>query len=220
MKRSKLFWGIMFISIGVLLILNLFGITFGLPESIPAWKILIGLMLLATSIDSLINRRIYLVFFPLAFLGILFQKELRMIFSIKSGNFATALTLITISALFTVGFLLVVPKKMKLKPSKMGSHAHYVDCSVVFNETIENNLGACEVFFTNTDHYNGNGTITIDNNMGAIALNVPKDWYVVSAVQNNMGSVNMPRRNETSGFKRLDIKGENNMGAVNIRLVK
>ena len=76
MKKSKIFWGSMFITIGVLLILNIFGVTFGLPESIPVWRILLGLIFLGITVDSIINRRIYLIFFPLAFTAALFEKEL------------------------------------------------------------------------------------------------------------------------------------------------
>ena len=220
MKKSKLFWGIVFISIAVLLILNIFGVTFWLPETIPAWKILLGLLFLGISIDSMICRRIYLIFFPLSFILILFEKELAKLFHFKTGNIATTWTFLTIAGLLTLGFLLVLPKKMKINPSGMGSSIRYIDCSVHFNETIENNLSSCELFFTNTDRYTGNGSITIDNNMGAVILNIPNDWYVISTVENNMGTVNMPKRNEISGIKRLEIKGTNNMGAVNIKYAR
>lgn len=220
MKKAKLFWGIMFISIAVLLILNIFGVTFWLPETIPAWKLFVGLLLLGVSVDSVFRRRIYLIFFPLAFILIIFEKELAELMGFGSGNIASIWTFLTIAGLLTIGFLLILPKKMKIRPSEMGTSIRYIDASVPFNERITNNLSSCEVYFTNTDRYLNNGTVTIDNNMSSLVINIPRDWYVVPTVENTMGSVNIPKRNDSEGAKRLDIRGTNNMGAVTVKYVK
>ncbi|MBE6574502.1 MAG: hypothetical protein E7652_08965 [Ruminococcaceae bacterium] len=218
MKKGRIFWGVVLVVIALLLILNAFEVTLGIPEDIPVWRITAGILLVALAVHSAIKRRIFPTVFPLMFTVMLFEKEIALLCNIESGNIASFWTFLLIAFLLSLGLTLLIPKKIKLK-APMGKQTRYIDCHGTINEMISNNMSACEVFFSNTESYNGNGHIFIDNNMGSLILNVPKDWYVTNDITNAMGSIKIPE-NDTGSFKRLDLSGENNMGSIIIKYVK
>ena len=61
----------------------------------------------------------------------------------------------------------------------------------------------------------GVGVLYVENNMGAMKINVPAGWFVETKLENNMGSVKIPSRGEPNG-KKLTVAGENNMGSLEV----
>ena len=218
MKKERFFWGIILLAVALLLILNSLGVTLGLPESIPIWRIILGTLFLSFAIHSIAKRRIFPTVFAFTFTVMLFETEIAMLCGRDSGDLASFWVFILIALLLSIGLKLLLPGKRHIKPLA-GAQTRYIDCNTQINESINNQMSSCEVFFTNTEGYNGNGHINIDNNMGSLVIHAPNDWYVISDMENHMGSINIPNNNVDS-CKRLDLHGKNNMGAVAIKYVK
>jgi hypothetical protein len=235
MKSSKFIWGIALVAVAVLLLLNAFGITLGLPESIPLWRILLGALCAVWTISELIKLNIPGIFFPLTFIVMLFERELAVALGIhtETGDIASTWLFLLIALLLTVGTSLILPRALRghgfikigdTVKHKFGKHVghvdriggrsvRYIDCSNGISEDIENELSACEIYFINTAAYDGNGTLTLNNDLGSIILHVPADWIVTTSIENSLGSIKIPHQ-AAEGGKILHLKGDNSLGSI------
>ncbi len=225
MKKTRILWGIAILLSAILLILDVFGVAFGLPEGISVWKVILGGLIFCWFINEIIHLRIYGIFFPIAFIVMLFERELALLLGIESGNIASGWEFLLVALLLTVGVALIIPKKRKprnkvrVDSGHRGNRTHYIDCSTTVGEYIENNISFCEVFFTNVEMYQGGGSVRLENNLGRIDLHIPKEWQVSLNIENNLGSVDAPpppKAPNGTEAKKLDIMGENNLGKVTV----
>jgi len=74
------------------------------------------------------------------------------------------------------------------------------------------------VFFENTDKYEGGGVLEIENNLGAMTINVPSSWHIIMQIDNSLGASSRPSEDNPDG-PVITIKGENNLGSVAVKYV-
>ncbi len=97
----------------------------------------------------------------------------------------------------------------------MSSSTVYIDCTTFISETVSNEMGSCDIYFTNVDKYAGNGVLTVFNRLGSMDVHVPSDWAITNAVGNSLGSVDSPQ-NTSNGGPSILIKGSNELGSLDI----
>ena len=239
MKKKSIFWGLVLICIAVLLILEGVGSGLGIIDSIPVIKIILGVAFVAVLGNELYRLRISHIFFPLAFIFLLFEKEIAGLLSFPSSDIISNWTVLLIALLFTIGSALILPKKksnggsdvwigdekvydkdkgFKFKVS--GKTTKYIDASNFNNEHVENHMGATEVFFENTENYTGGSVLNVENHMGSMTIHIPGDWTVFESIENHMGSINK-KQSATSknSEKTINITGECHMGSITIDYV-
>ena len=56
--KKNIFWGLLFIAVAVILILNALNVNLGIPEDIPVWKIIVSAVLLIAGIKEVTKRNI------------------------------------------------------------------------------------------------------------------------------------------------------------------
>ena len=234
MKMGKIFWGILFILAAALLILDALGVTapligtFG-KVSVPA--IIVGIILIAIIINRLIRRKIGSIFFPLAFLFMIFEKNIAHFFSLKSENIINNALVLLIALLLTIGAGLIfggmgtrtrivegVHIKGKNAGGSLGHSSVYIDSETLCPNYVENNLGSCTVYFESPEKYLGGSTLKIANNLGAMTVHVPSFWKIVVSVENNLGGLSVPKNTDNEG-PVLYIRGENNLGSISIKKI-
>ena len=223
-RKSGVFWGVTLILSAVLIILDSIGIGLGFLSGVPVISIVLGIICLAWLIDELIKLKISHIFFPLAFIFILFQDKIAQLASLKSPIMSSWIVLIC-ALLLTIGTSMIfrtnrVSKKkdMVKNQHKFGSATQYFDAGEQSEFNVENNFGKTEVFFSNVENYLGDGTLRVENNMGTTVINVPKEWNPLVDIENNLGFVKTGDHHPENG-KVLNIVGENNMGSVVIEIV-
>ena len=223
MKRTRILWGLGFVAIAVLIILDIFGVTLGLPAALPLWKLTLGILLVMWIIHIVINFYLRCIFIPLTLGVILFEREIALAIGKPDGNLAPLWVFLLIGLLLTVGACLLIPKRRKwaVKTASArtmpenGSYVRYIDCSQPVAETVENRMGLCEIFFSNTDQYDGTGTLTVNNRMGRMVIYLPRDWQVVdNDLKCYLGSVEIP--SQGSG-KCLRLQGEVRLGSLEVQ---
>ena len=224
MKRTRILWGLGLVAIAVLIILDIFGVTMGLPASLPLWKLTLGILLVMWIIHILINFYLRCIFIPLTLGVILFEREIALAIGKPDGTLAPLWVFLLIGALLTVGAVLLIPKRSRLRSRRCaerncvrekGRRTCYIDCSTPIAETVENHLGLCEIFFSNTEQYDGTGTLTVENHLGRMVIYLPRDWQIVdSDLKNYMGSVDIPAQG--SG-KCLRLQGEVHLGSLEVQ---
>ena len=240
-KTWKLFWGLGFILAAVILVLDALGIFapfLSIFGEISIWAIIGGLLLLCFAISQLISGNLGNFFVPVAFIFMIFEKNVACFLNVgdENGNIINNWLLLLVAILLSIGFSILFSgikrKKRHRKHCRewhydndtirvrgsLGSSVKYIDCEGFKYEEIENDVGSYSVFFENTDKYKGGGVLSIENNVGRTVVTVPEGWNIISKIENNIGSVVLPKPNPDG--PTLTIIGENNLGSICIQVAK
>ncbi len=234
MKMGKIFWGVGFILFAVVLILDALGIMTPLMSSVGEISLitLLGaLLLISYAVSRLINGRIGEIFVPLAFIFMLFEKNIAFLCGLEDPNIINNWLVFGCAVLLWIGCSILFSghkyrsrhahrsKKRTRGGVNLAAAVNYIDASTFHEEWVENNLGALSIYFENADKYEGGGTLYIDNNLGATEINVPSSWRYAQSIDNSLGSVTTPLECGDPDGPLLIIKGDNNLGAVSIEFV-
>lgn len=230
MKTGKLFWGLGFLLAAALIILDALGIIPSLLSvvgEVSVFALILGLLLLCYAIARLFKGRISAIFFPLAFIFLLFEKNISMLIGYEGADLINNWLVLLIALLLHVGFAILLPSRtfhrkhanVSIKSdNKLNSTTVYVDCASFTPNTVKNKLGECTVHFQNIEIYEGEQTLNISNSLGAMTINVPSSWTLITDVGNIIGAVETPAPHDGGG-PVLYIKGTNSMGEIEINFV-
>ena len=229
MKTGKLFWGLGFLFAAFLIILDIVGVIPTLLSAVgevSVFSLILGLLLLSYGIARLIRGKISEIFLPLAFIFMLFEKNIAFLYGSENENIVNNWLVLLVAVLLYIGFEILFSKKkkhIKLVASEsnnaLKSATVYVDCeNFTSNNIIVNKLGECTVHFQNIDKYKGEQTLTVSNSLGAMTVNVPSSWTLIVDVDNTMGEVDTPPPCDNGG-PILRINGKNSLGALEINFV-
>ncbi len=247
MKVKNTLLGILIIAFAIFGILEVSGAIPPLAHiagGITYVKIIAGVVLTALFVESLCKRRFCTALFMLAFIFMIFERNIAYIFALNTTNIINNWLLLLFTAIICIGLKLIFPQKFKFihrihpyqhlhkhlhqsashsastryKENNLTSSEEYIDCTTFTSRNFENNLGQTIIHFENVSEYVGEGKIYIENNLGNTVINVPRDWRVVTEIENNLGSVKNSGGTGTSG-PVLYICGENNLGAIEIKKV-
>lgn len=224
---GKLFWGIILIICAVLLVLDSVGTEMGFLSGLPVFRTIAVIFLLAGALEELSKREFGGFFFSVAIAFIIYEKQIAKWLSLEDGNIISNWTVLLVALLLTVGFSLLFGKRTftftyngsKEKHKVAGSYVTNIDCSAFDEMTVNNELGSCEVHFSNVESYTGNGVLTVNNELGSIKIYVPAEWTVTNRIENELGSVQIKGEPNGNG-KTLIIQGTNELGNVQIIYVQ
>lgn len=219
MKISKIFWGLAFIAIAVLLILNALGVLSPISSvfgEITFWQVVGGIALLVAIVSSVATGEIGGAIVLLGFMFMLFERNIAHVF-LKGGNDNVDLInnwlVFGCSLLLAAGFSMLKPQRWKRKYRKnkkkrksegfsgikyekcnnMGASEIYIDCAEFGTEyteqSVKNRFGALEVHFENADSYKGGATLNIDNEFGAMEIHIPRSWKIKHDVKCSLGAL-------------------------------
>ncbi len=228
-SANRLAFGILFIACAILIILDSVGVSLGFFNGIPAITLIVGAMFAVWMISELIKLNISGIFFPAAFIFMLFEKYIAKWAGLEKSNIINNGLVVIAAFLLTIGTNMITPrkrifkinhggeasKKKNVHNSALSSSTVYIDCSDFIYEKVTNDLGACNVYFSNVEKYKGNGTLEIQNDLGATRIHIPSEWSIISSISNGLGAVSKPE-DAGSGDKAIRIIGNNNLGAVSI----
>jgi len=231
MKFWKLFWGFLFILAAVLLILDACGVInplVGAMGEISIFAIIFGILLLVFIITRIAKGRFSSIFFPLAIIFVLFEKNIAKLAGLPKENIINNGLVFFIAILLTIGFsILFSPKKRRNHhgnsfgvtahgaENSLGSSIVYIDCTDFTPSRVENNMGSCVVKFENIDSYKGDETLYIENNLGSMCIYIPSDWIIKSSIETNLAGTNIAKNDSQTG-PVIYINGENNLGSLSI----
>ncbi|MBO4453187.1 MAG: hypothetical protein J5793_04565 [Clostridia bacterium] len=224
-KYGKIFWGIVLILSAVALILNGVGIEFG--YGITAWRIILGIVLVAWLVYEIVRLKFTNLFFPLAFLFIVFQGPIANACGMQGDKIIDVWIVLVAALLLTVGFKIMFRRKKVINVNgtnvnvgknstvggKIGNETLYLDASDLSEVVVSEHLGSVEIFISNREAYDGNGQITICENLGKITVHIPGEWNVVTHSSENLGQVSIPQHDAT-GDKSITLIITENLGQV------
>ena len=224
---ERVFWGIVFLAAAVLIILYATGVNLGVIGEIPVIDMILGVILLAWIIRCFVKVQIPGVFLPLGLLFCVFEKEIAdwcgMAYDKPAGMILNHWLVLLIVVLLTAGSaLLLRPLRLKRKAAKGATVNHgssstlYIDCAGFSEESVKNELGSTNVWFSNKDSYQGGGVLRVHNELGNTTVHVPPEWQVAVNVTKELGNVSVFGPG-TPGGKLLTIEGHCELGNVSVR---
>ena len=233
MKTGKIFWGVGFILLAVIFILDALGVMTPLASTIgdiSFLSVLIALFLLSYTVVRLRKGKIAEIFVPLAFVFMLFEGNIATICGRENPNIINNWLLFGCSLLLWIGFTILLSgrKSRRIKidtdgkikiNSHLSSSVKYIDAATFKEKWVENNLGGLVIYFDNADKYEGGAVLHVENNLGSIVINVPSGWRYDETIENSLGCINFTNGKGDPNGPLLIIKGENNLGSISIKFV-
>ena len=135
----------------------------------------------------------------------------------KGPDLISNWTVLLAAALLTAGTAILLPRREGggTVQGSVGAATVYFDAAELHNGLITGKMGRTQVYITNRQAYDGNGVITITDNVGQILLYVPKEWNVVTTGGDNLGRVHVPAHN-APGPLSVTLSVSDNLGVVDV----
>lgn len=242
MKNRNVFRGVLLIAIAIFLILNQVGV---ITSGISVWNIVLGGFFIGLLIRGIAERSFPGIFFPLAFLWIIFDEAL----GFHGIHGISSWTVILIAALLSIGFSYLFPQKNHRHGSKeikwddyedgdkvgeyqkvveestentvycsnsFGAATKYINSNNLERATLECSFGEMKVYFDNTVIQNKSVEICVHVSFGSLELYIPREWNVIQNGNVFAGSINEKNRNSSDGVPMVQLVGDVNFGAVTI----
>lgn len=235
MKKERILWGILFILGAFCLLFSKTDFMQGLHINI--WNLLWTIILISIFIKSVFRLNYFGIFFPIAFLCVIYHEPLGLTDIGPMTFFGAAI-------LLSIGCNMIFPRR----EHRIGCNGgHYNSNDVSFDEVIdmdtneyvrqEVNFGSCvkyvnsdkfkggrfecsfgamKIYFTNTIMQDSQATVTIENSFGGTEIYVPKNWVVVNQIHSVFGGIEEKGVHQPDGTQTLYLTGECNFGGIEI----
>lgn len=237
MKKRKIFWGIFFIMMAMIVVVSKLGI---LPD-VGLFSLLATVFLVWMTVDGVRHGNFYEIIFAVAFLCIIYDEPLGI-------EALTPWTVLAAALLLSIGFSLLFGGKRKKKrgiefqwdsdgsrgigssseqcrgqqvycKNDFGSAIRYIHSDDFREAYLENNFGSMTVYFDNAIIQGGTAVARVENNFGETILYLPKEWRVHNELEHVFGSINEHGKCMGSSSVELCLKGETNFGSIEIYYV-
>ncbi len=227
MKKERVFWGLFFIVGAAAMVVS----RLGFLGDIGLWTIFFTVFLAAALVKSVMYRSASGILFSIAFLCILYDKQLGI----------TALTPWTVLGAALLGSIgcsiLFDPWKKKHwhehyefgkadmetvagesihLSTSFGEGIKYIDSDDFKRANIQCSFGELKVYFDNALIQDGQAVIAFDVSFGGVELFLPKEWTVDNQVNATFGEVEEKNRNDSNGSPVLRLVGKCSFAGISI----
>ncbi|WP_194192548.1 LiaF transmembrane domain-containing protein [Clostridium chrysemydis] len=227
MKKDRVLFGIILILGSIFMILS----KLGYFEDFNIFYLFLSGVFLFVSIRSLFRKNFYGVFFPLAFIGIIYSKQLG-ITDITPGPILIA------AALLSLGLSLIFKKPKyvinngdydKIYEDVAYEDSEYINLNTSFGSSIKYintdnfkcanlscSFGSMKLYFDNASILNDSAVLKLDVSFGGVEIFVPKDWYIDDKTSVSFGGLTEKNKGDRNTSKTLILTGDISFSGVDI----
>ena len=229
MKKERIFWGVLFILAGIFLVIS----KLGYFQDVNVFSLLLTVFLVVVIVKSLLRLNFAGILFPIAFLSIIYDKQLGI----------TAITpwTVLIAALFgSIGLSMIFHKRINWVnhnhncedykfekidvedesnvtfKNSFGASIKYINTDKFEQGDFDCSFGAMKVYFDNAVMSNENAIVRINASFSGIELYIPKTWNVNDKTNVFFGSVSEKNRNNQTTTNDLTLVGNVSFSGVEI----
>lgn len=239
--KKNYFWGLFLVLAAVYLIISRLGY---LP-AVGVFTIIATIICIAAFVHSLLHLSFGGMLFPLAFISILYDKQLGI-------TAITPWTVLLAALLGTIGLNLIFSKtKRKYKwkrnwdhhgkhkiagndhfengeniegeyvymKSSFGSLLRYVTSDNLRYAELEANFSGVKIYFDNAKVPSGNATLNLDVNFSGIEIFVPENWKIINHLGSSFGGVSEKGKTPSGETVTLTLEGENSFSGITVYYV-
>ena len=229
MKIGRVLGGSFLILGGISLIIN----KLGYFSNINIFTILLTVFLIYIIIKSALRVDFQGILFPIAFLCIIYDKQLGI-------TAITPWTVLIAALLGSIGLSMIFNKHSKWGHSKNGWDSYefktidtedesHIKLQTLFSGSIKYintdkfkqadlkcSFGGMKVYFDNAVLHEGKGIVRIESSFSGVELYVPRNWTVEDRANTSFGAISEKNRNEGTSDNILTICGNINFSGVDI----
>lgn len=225
MKKSKMFWGVLFIALAVLLIVTQLGLV-NIHMSI--WTLLLTVFFGVSALSSLLHKRATGFLFSIAFLIIIYDEPLGL-------EAITPWTVLIAALLASIGCHILFPASKKhthyaqdiqdkktvkdghvdIKES-FGSCIRYIDSQNMEDITITNRAGMMKIYFDQADIKGQDINCYLYMSCAMLELYIPKTWKVKNCTDSVLSYIDMEMFDHNIVEHTMILKGKINLSEVKI----
>lgn len=229
MKKERIFWGVLFLLAGISMIISRLGY---LPE-VNVVSLVLTVALIVVIAKSIIHLNFAGILFPIAFICIIYDKQLGI----------TEITpwTVLIAALFgSIGLSMIFHKHVKWNNNKQnfedekfekidiedeshvkfknsfGTSIKYINTNKFEAADFNCSFGAMKVYFDNAIMSNENAIVRIDASCSGIELYIPKTWRIDDKTNVFMGAISEKNKNNQVTTNTLTLVGDISLTGVEI----
>lgn len=227
MNKNRIFIGIVFILMAVALIIGKLGYLGG-------WNlvsVVFSILLVAIIIKSIFSVNFAGILFPIAFLCILYDKQLHI-------ETLTPWTVLIVALLGTIGLSILFGKKRRScikhhgdyksnvineednsqihQSTHFGATTKYINSDNFTWADFDCSFGALAVYFENAKVPSGTATLEIHASFSGTELYIPKEWKVENHMNVSLGAVEEKNHATPDGSVTLHLIGSLNFGGIEI----
>ncbi|MFT8825479.1 MAG: hypothetical protein ABF536_06630 [Liquorilactobacillus mali] len=233
MRAKRFFLGIIILILATLLVSTKLDI---ISFHFKFWTIALTVLFIFLLVQGIIYRRISQSVFAVAFLVILYAKELGIE---RLGTW----TIFLVACLVSVGLSLIFKsfgrnmkgdwnwkhkissletdtseKKIKISES-MSSSVRYVKANNLEQVDISSRIASLKIYFDNVEFQNDEANIFINGSLSEIILFFPKEWKVFVNINSVLSEVETAQEEENIFDKRIYINGNLNLSELKIKYI-
>ncbi|PRR82030.1 LiaF transmembrane domain-containing protein [Clostridium vincentii] len=229
MKKEKAFWGLVLILGGIFLIISKLGY---FPD-VNVFSILLTVFLVVVIVKSLLKINFAGILFPIAFICIIYDKQLGI-------TDITPWTVLIAALLGSIGLSMIFNKHTKWFNTKhndddykfekidvedesnvrfktsFGASIKYINTDEFEQADFNCSFGAMKVYFDNATMSNDNAIARINASFSGIELYVPKTWNVENKTNVTLGAVSEKNKNDQIPTNTLILVGDITFSGVEI----
>lgn len=213
MKGWKIFWGLGFILAAVLIVLDAVGVIaplVGVMGEISVFALLGVLFFLAMIISLCVKGKLSQIFFPLAFIFMIIEKNIAKLCGFESDNIIHNGLVLLIALFLSVGFGMLFSSKRR----KRKKHGYTVTYNI--NDSKDNDDNDAD--YGDADDDDKKRQFAAGGSLGSHTVYVDCKSFCPDIVENNLGAcvVHFENVEEYVGNKTLRV--DNNLGAMTINV--
>ena len=229
MKKESIFWGVLFILGGIFLIIS----KLGYFPNMHVFSLLLTVFLVAVIGKSLLRLNFQGILFPIAFICIIYDKQLGL-------TAITPWTVLMAALLGSIGLSMIFHKHVKwinhnhnhedYKFEKIdiedeshvgfknsfGASIKYINTDSFEQADFNCSFGAMKVYFDNAIMSNENAIVRINASFSGIELYIPKTWSVNDKTNVFLGAVSEKNRSNQTTTNTLTLVGDISFSGVEI----
>ena len=229
MKKESIFWGILLILAGIFLIVS----KLGYFPHVNVFSLLLTVFLVVVIGKSLLRLNFQGVLFPIAFICIIYDKQLGL-------TAITPWTVLMAALLGSIGLSMIFHKHVKWINHKhnhedykfekidiedeshvgfknsFGASIKYINTDSFEQADFNCSFGAMKVYFDNAIMSNENAVVRINASFSGMELYIPKTWSVNDKTNVFLGSIDEKNRNNQTTTNTLTLVGDISFSGVEI----
>lgn len=229
MKKERIFWGVLFILAGIFMVISKLGY---FPD-MNVFSLLLTVFLVVVIVKSVVRLNFSGILFPIAFICIIYDKELGI-------TAITPWTVILAALLGSIGFSMIFHKHINwihhkhnhedykfekidiedesniVFKNSFGASMKYINTDKFEQANFNCSFGAMKVYFDNATMSSENAIVRIDASFSGIELYIPKTWKVDDKTNVFLGSIGEKNRSNEITTNTLTLVGDVSFSGVEI----
>lgn len=243
-KIKDIILGLLLIFAAALLILRSTDVALPLLGGLSIIKIAGAVVVLTFIIFRLIDKKLSFILQALTILYGIFLEEIALAAGIKESSLPSFWIVFLCSIIIEIGIKLIFKKKKEFNfgnfdfsftndddddddenyisnegisynGHKVGEISRYIDCRDFKRAEFGKLVGQVNIYFDNTDAYEGGGELVFGQLVGEVNVYVPAQWKIRTFTTGFLGEVDV-EPSDCEKDKILYIKGSRTVGQINV----